>query len=522
MKKFLQIAVLVLGAAVVVGLGSCTTEADDSMANIVKLSALSGSKGSSDNDSMGVSLDVSVPHENGYTGTKSNTKVTVTANVTNAKKVSRVVWKKGETFDAEALLADTTAAAAAATSNNSKWTFDITATDETANDVYSVAAVDEAGRIGMKHIMISQFDFTGPEKVKITNVVNENSSIIFDWSEPTDEDFDHVEIAYFSYDGTGGIEASTALKLEKGTTNKAFSGIDSSKAYYRYALVSVDILGNKSAAFTYFLSLNAVMNPESLISVTGATVSGAVSDSQVFIEGRTVTIGNLLVCDHEVTQKEYETYCKYGSSSPSSSFGVGDNYPAYFVNWNDAIVYCNLRSMAEGFTPVYKMGTETDPASWVGIVSDNGKYCGPDSENTAWDNITFDTEANGYRLPTEAEWEYVARGGNNGIPEPQTTYSGSNDIDSVAWYFDLGGFDYDYKVHEVKLKSANTLGIYDMTGNVYEWCYDTIALSAYGYVARGGFFCAHDYACTLSYRDWEGPMGTRAESKGFRVVRNAS
>ena len=261
MKKFLQIAALVLGAAVVVGLGSCTTEADDSMANIVKLSALSGSKGSSDNDSMGVSLDVSVPHENGYTGTKSNTKVTVTANVTNAKKVSRVVWKKGETFDAEALLADTTAAAAAATSNNSKWTFDITATDETANDVYSVAAVDEAGRIGMKHIMISQFDFTGPEKVKITNVVNENSSITFDWSEPTDEDFDHVEIAYFSYDGTGGIEASTALKLEKGTTNKAFSGIDSSKAYYRYALVSVDILGNKSAAFTYFLSLNDVMTP---------------------------------------------------------------------------------------------------------------------------------------------------------------------------------------------------------------------------------------------------------------------
>ena len=78
---------------------------------------------------------------------------------------------------------------------------------------------------------------------------------------------------------------------------------------------------------------NASSNAKTeLVSVTGATVSGAVSGSDVFIAGRTVTIPNLLVSDHEVTQGEYETYCKYGSDSPSESCGKGTNYPAYNVS----------------------------------------------------------------------------------------------------------------------------------------------------------------------------------------------
>ena len=71
---------------------------------------------------------------------------------------------------------------------------------------------------------------------------------------------------------------------------------------------------------------------------------------------------------YEVTQAEYEKYCSYtGTDSPSSSYGDGDNYPAYYVSWYDALVYCNKRSMAEGLTPCYSISDSTDPEDWGAV-----------------------------------------------------------------------------------------------------------------------------------------------------------
>ena len=265
--------------------------------------------------------------------------------------------------------------------------------------------------------------------------------------------------------------------------------------------------------------------PEGFVKVKGTAITGSESwtpTSDVFVSGRSITIPDMYVCDHEVTQAEYEKYCKYGSSSPSSSLGDGDNYPAYYVNWYDAIVYCNLRSINEGLTPAYKIGEETDPAKWSGIVGNatNG-YCGPSSRNSTWDELTYDKEANGYRLPTEAEWEYIAREAGTST----TTYSGSDTVDEVAWYDNNSS----NKTHEVKGKKANSLGIYDMSGNVYEWCYDwngivssstadTGASSGSSRVLRGGCWYYYDRKCQVSCRSFTDP-----DSRfGFRVVRSAN
>ena len=210
-------------------------------------------------ETLKITFTASVPQENGYTGNKSNTKVTVKAKITTASKVKKVVWKKDGSLIAKTLLADETAAAATETEDNAVWTFDITAQDENANGSYTVAAIDEAGREEAEQITIDNFDFTPPAKVKVTNAVysSENSSIAIEWTEPGDADYHHVDITFTTNDGTNNSEPSQAITVNKGTLNKTFSNIDGEKAYYTYTFVTYDELGNKSAKYIRFVSVNS-------------------------------------------------------------------------------------------------------------------------------------------------------------------------------------------------------------------------------------------------------------------------
>lgn len=222
-----------------------------------------------------------------------------------------------------------------------------------------------------------------------------------------------------------------------------------------------------------------------------------------------VLVGDLYVCIHEVTQGEYEAYCGYGGSRPSPTYGMGTDYPVYRVSWYDALVYCNLRSMAEGLTPVYSIGSSTNSVVWGGIrTGSGGKPCGPNSDDPNWNTVNMDTSANGYRLPTEAEWEQAANDGH--------TYSGSDDIEAVAWYDGNSGS----RTHEVKTKAPNSAGIYDMSGNVWEWCWDKYSATSSDRVGRGGSRRDSASVCAVSFRgDLYGTE--RYDNRGFRVVRKA-
>ena len=250
--------------------------------------------------------------------------------------------------------------------------------------------------------------------------------------------------------------------------------------------------------------------PEGFVKVSGATITGKIADSKVFIDGRTVTISNFYICDHEVTQKEYsdvmETNPSYFNSDPADK-EIQENRPVENVSWYDALVYCNKRSMKEGLTPCYSISGSTDPSAW-GTV--------PTSSNDNWNEATCDFTANGYRLPTEVEWEYAARGG-NGLKGTQYIYAGSDTIDEVAWYKDNSG----KKTHEVKTKTANDLGLYDMSGNVWEWCWDRYEVISNRCV-RGGAWFYDTKRALVAYRIFERLyISYNHGNYGFRLVRTA-
>ena len=198
---------------------------------------------------------------------------------------------------------------------------------------------------------------------------------------------------------------------------------------------------------------------QNMLYIKGMEVSGAVNYSHVFIADRTVTINNLYACDHEVTQGEFNNVML---DNPSSHTGDNfDNYPVERVNWYAAIAYCNKLSALQGLDSAYTVKDKNGA-----VVTDwaNFNYSKLPSGDESW-TVTLDITKNGYRLPTEAEWEYLARGGSL---LSTFTYSGSNTIGDVAWH----GGNSGSQTHEVKQKNRNGAGLCDMSGNVWEWCWD--------------------------------------------------
>jgi formylglycine-generating enzyme required for sulfatase activity len=249
--------------------------------------------------------------------------------------------------------------------------------------------------------------------------------------------------------------------------------------------------------------------PEIGFQLTGVN-SGRTLDAMVWIAGgsftrgsgggkadekpvSTVAVSSFYMAKTPVTQKQYEEVM---GSNPSNY--KGDDLPVENVSWYDAVEYCNKLSVKEGLIPAYSGSA---------------------------DRVVCNFSVNGYRLPTEAEWEYAAKGGNRDALSFE--YAGGNNPDSLGWYTENSG----NQTHEVGSKSPNSAGLYDMSGNVWEWCWDWYGPyqqepspdpcgpdAGEERVARGGSWDSASEQVRSSHRGHTNPR-TRYKDLGFRVLR---
>ncbi len=243
------------------------------------------------------------------------------------------------------------------------------------------------------------------------------------------------------------IDATTCIVKPNG----ASWTVNGKKTSYDMSSVEFVESNGKPASNAFSLVMVSLPSIIEMVFVEGSTFQMGSTDGDSSEKPvHNVTLSSYYVAKTEVTQAQWATVM---GNNPS--YDKGDNHPVGNVSWYDAIVFCNRLSIKDKRTPVYSVNGKTDPETW------NYKPCQGDALNGT---IVMNIKASGYRLPTEAEWEYAAGGGkkSNGYK-----YSGSNDLDSVAWYYSNSS-----NTHDVATKTPNELGLYDMSGNVWEWCWD--------------------------------------------------
>ncbi len=242
--------------------------------------------------------------------------------------------------------------------------------------------------------------------------------------------------------------------------------------------------------------------------------TGAYSGWSNELPVHTVTLPNsFYMAKYEVTQGLFKSVM----NGYNPSYFIGDTLPVENVCWFEAVDFCNKLSLRDGLQPCYTINMNGSTSLYNNIVT-----------------VTCDWTKNGWRLPTEAEWEYAAKAGTS-----TDFYSGQltnpycspldNNLNSIAWYCGNSSS----KTHNVGGKAPNAFGLYDMSGNVWEWCWDWYGSSYYSggamthpkgptsgtyRVLRGGSWHSYAYICRSAFRYYY-PPDIRYYYNGFRICR---
>jgi formylglycine-generating enzyme required for sulfatase activity len=234
-----------------------------------------------------------------------------------------------------------------------------------------------------------------------------------------------------------------------------------------------------------------------------------------------VTLTGFYMGKYPVTQAQYEAVMGNNPSyftTPVFPEISTAKRPVETVSWYDALVFCNKLSRSEGLNPAYRINESTDPANWGSVPTG---WSSPTKD--AWDAVQIVSGSDGYRLPTEAQWEYACRAGTT------TAYNTGDTIsDDTGWHENNSGG----RTHEVGLKTPNAHDLYDMHGNVFEWCWDWYGpytseeqtdpegpVSGHDRVIRGGSFEMPDPILRSAVRLVPFLGFFRDADMGFRLAR---
>jgi formylglycine-generating enzyme required for sulfatase activity len=319
-----------------------------------------------------------------------------------------------------------------------------------------------------------------------------------------------------TYDVLFGTSSTPTTQVATGQSGTTFerTGLANSATYY-WKIVAKDSKGATTSGPVWSFTTYSSSIMPGMVSVAGGTFTTGFMP---------VTISSFKIDMYEVT---YELWTDvrnwaltHGYSGTDLAVGgngyapIGVNNPVTNVSWYDIVKWCNARSEKEGLTPVYHTAAP--------LTANNIYRTG----QTGITTTSVDWTANGYRLPTEVEWEFAAKGGNL---THNYIFSGSDTLDVVAWH---RGNNPPYNTHTVGTKAANELGIYDMSGNVWEWCWDSFsstypsggtidpkgpAWTQSDRLLRGGSFLVDGDVCRVTFRNASYPLD-REDYVGFRCV----